>query len=123
MHHLTHAHFAIKITSQNKQKDNIGVIILELEVVVVVSVVVVDLSLSHVQVGTFFSVVIVAFGLLIVSFPWGNVAEVPLAIAVLIVDEIGGDMVVGDLVEIGHKVLVNFVVVVIVEVVFKVMPD
>ena len=60
MHHLTPAHFAIKIPSQNQQKDNNGVIILEFDVVVVVSVVVV----SHLQVGKvgkFFSVVIVGF--------------------------------------------------------------
>ena len=120
MHHLTPAHFAIKIASQSQQKDIIGVIILELEVVVVVSVVVVDLSLSHVQVGTFFSVVVVAFGLVKVSFPWGNVVEVPLARTVLMVGEFE-EKVVGDLVEIGHKVLVTRFFIVVVIVVFKVM--
>ena len=120
MHHLTSPHFAIKIASQSQQKDNIGVIILELEVVVVVSVVVVDLSLSHVQVGTFFSVVVVAFGLVKVSFPWGSVVEVPLARTVLMVGEFE-EKVVGDLVEIGHKVLVTRFFIVVVIVVFKVM--
>ena len=63
--------------------------------------------------------------MVIVSFPWGNVVKVPLARTVFIVGEFE-EMVVGDLVETGHKVLkvlVTFVVVVIVEVVFKVMPD